>query len=40
MEAGNGTGQVRDVWHTMTTLSYEPVYKWINSMGVVTYPPA
>ncbi len=45
MEAGNGTGEVR-AWvavagamhgHPGTTLSYEPIYEWINGMGVVMY---
>jgi hypothetical protein len=45
MEAGNGTGQVR-TWvavagamhgHPGTTLSYEPIYEWINGMGVLMY---
>ena len=45
MEAGNGTGEVR-AWvavggamagHTATTLSYEPIYEWINGMGVISY---
>jgi hypothetical protein len=48
MEAGNGTGEVR-AWvavaaamrgHKMTTLSYEPIYEWINGMGVVSYSAA
>ncbi len=48
MEAGNGTGEVR-AWvavaaamrgHKMTTLSYEPIYEWINGMGVVSYSTA
>jgi hypothetical protein len=26
--------------HTMTTVSYQPIYEWINGMGVVTYSPA
>ncbi len=43
--AGNGTGEVR-AWvavagamhgHPGTTLSYEPIYEWINGMGVVLY---
>ena len=45
MQAGNGTGEVR-AWvavagamhgHPGTTLSYEPIYEWINGMGVVMY---
>ena len=45
MEAGNGTGEVR-AWVTVAgamrnykakTLSYEPIYEWINGMGVVHY---
>jgi aromatic ring-opening dioxygenase catalytic subunit (LigB family) len=44
-EAGNGTGEVR-AWvsvagamrgHKATALSYEPIYEWINGMGVVAY---
>jgi hypothetical protein len=44
-EAGNGTGEVR-AWvavagamegHTATALAYEPIYEWINGMGVVSY---
>jgi len=44
-EAGNGTGEVR-AWvavagamreYKATTLSYEPIYEWINGMGVVLY---
>ena len=44
-QAGNGTGEVR-AWvavagamhgHPGTTLSYEPIYEWINGMGVVMY---
>jgi len=43
MLEGNGTGEVR-AWvavagamhgHPGTTLAYEPVYEWINGMGVV-----
>ena len=43
--AGNGTGEVRS-WvavagamegHTATTLAYEPIYEWINGMGVISY---
>src|SRR6185437_1891959 len=42
MEAGNGTGEVRS-WvalagamrgHAATALVYEPIYEWINGMGV------
>jgi len=45
MEAGNGTGEVR-AWvavagamegHKATTLAYEPIYEWINGMGVTSY---
>ena len=45
MHAGNGTGEVR-AWvagagamegHTATTLAYEPIYEWINGMGVISY---
>jgi hypothetical protein len=45
MQAGNGTGEVR-AWvavagamhgHPGTTLAYEPIYEWINGMGVVMY---
>jgi hypothetical protein len=45
MEAGNGTGEVR-AWvavgaamrgSPMKTLAYEPIYEWINGMGVVSY---
>jgi hypothetical protein len=44
-EAGNGTGEVR-AWvavagamrgHKATALSYEPIYEWINGMGVISY---
>ena len=44
-QAGNGTGEVR-AWvavagamhgHPGTTLAYEPIYEWINGMGVVMY---
>jgi hypothetical protein len=44
MEAGNGTGEVRS-WvalagamrgHGAKALVYEPIYGWINGMGVVT----
>lgn len=47
-EAGNGTGEVR-AWvavagatrgRTATTLAYEPIYEWINGMGVVMYETA
>jgi hypothetical protein len=47
MEAGNGTGEVR-AWvavagamrdHKAVALSYEPVYEWINGMGVVVFEP-
>jgi hypothetical protein len=47
MEAGNGTGEVRS-WvalagamrgHAAKALVYEPIYEWINGMGVVTYDP-
>ena len=46
--AGNGTGEVR-AWvavagamqgHKATSLSYEPIYEWINGMGVIAYDPA
>jgi hypothetical protein len=45
--AGNGTGEVRS-WvalagamrgHAAKALVYEPIYEWINGMGVVTYDP-
>jgi aromatic ring-opening dioxygenase catalytic subunit (LigB family) len=45
MEAGNGTGEVR-AWIALAgamnsapgqVLAYEPVYEWINGMGVVLY---
>jgi aromatic ring-opening dioxygenase catalytic subunit (LigB family) len=48
MEAGNGTGEVR-AWVAVAgaargsrarTLAYEPIYEWINGMGVVLYEPA
>jgi len=48
MLAGNGTGEVR-AWVAVAgamrgqpgkTLSYEPVYEWINGMGVVAYNDA
>lgn len=44
-EAGNGTGEVRS-WvtvagamrgHGTKVLAYEPIYQWINGMGVVVY---
>jgi hypothetical protein len=44
-QAGNGTGQL-GAWVALacsirgrmfTTLSYEPIYEWINGMGVVIY---
>jgi aromatic ring-opening dioxygenase catalytic subunit (LigB family) len=44
-EAGNGTGEVR-AWvavagamrgHKATALAYEPIYEWINGMGVISY---
>jgi hypothetical protein len=44
-EAGNGTGEVR-AWvmvhgamrgHKAKALAYEPIYPWINGMGVVMY---
>jgi hypothetical protein len=47
MEAGNGTGEVR-AWVAVAgamqgtparTLAYEPIYEWINGMGVVLYQP-
>ena len=47
MEAGNGTGEVRS-WvalagamrgHAAKALVYEPIYEWINGMGVVTLRP-
>jgi hypothetical protein len=47
-EAGNGTGEVR-AWvavagaargSTAHTLAYEPIYEWINGMGVLLYEPA
>jgi hypothetical protein len=45
MEAGNGTGQLGALvavagsvrGRLFTTLSYEPIYEWINGMGVVIY---
>jgi aromatic ring-opening dioxygenase catalytic subunit (LigB family) len=45
LEAGNGTGEVR-AWvtvagamrgHPAHVLAYEPIYEWINGMGVVLY---
>jgi hypothetical protein len=48
MEAGNGTGEVR-AWvavagaargYKVKAMSYEPIYEWINGMGVVLYEPA
>jgi hypothetical protein len=45
MEAGNGTGEVR-AWVAVhaamgdkpaQVLNYEPIYEWINGMGVVVY---
>jgi Catalytic LigB subunit of aromatic ring-opening dioxygenase len=45
MEAGNGTGEIR-AWVALAgamngapgqVLAYEPVYEWINGMGVVLY---
>lgn len=45
--AGNGTGEVR-AWvmvagamagRGVTTLAYEPIYEWINGMGVVRHEP-
>jgi len=47
MQAGNGTGEL-GAWFAVagsmrgrlfTTLTYEPIYEWINGMGVVTYDP-
>ena len=44
-EAGNGTGEVR-AWVALAAamggapgqvLSYQPIYEWINGMGVVLY---
>jgi hypothetical protein len=46
-EAGNGTGEVR-AWVAVAgavrdgsarTLAYEPIYEWINGMGVVMFEP-
>ena len=45
MQAGNGTGQLGALvavagsmrGRLFTTLSYEPIYEWINGMGVVMY---
>ena len=48
MLAGNGTGEVRS-WVTVAaamrgykakSLAYEPIYEWINGMGVVLYEGA
>ena len=48
MVAGNGTGEVR-AWVAVagamqgakaTALNYEPIYEWINGMGVITYEPS
>jgi hypothetical protein len=48
MEAGNGTGEVR-AWvvvagamrgHRAKALAYEPIYEWINGMGVLVYQTA
>ena len=48
MEAGNGTGEVR-AWVVVAgamrgsrakALAYEPIYEWINGMGVVMYESA
>ena len=45
MVAGNGTGEVR-AWVAVagamegrpaTALAYEPIYEWINGMGVISY---
>lgn len=45
VQAGNGTGEL-GAWvavaasmrgRLFTTLSYEPIYEWINGMGVVMY---
>jgi aromatic ring-opening dioxygenase catalytic subunit (LigB family) len=47
IEAGNGTREVR-AWvavagamrdSTVRVLAYEPIYEWINGMGVVMYDP-
>ncbi|WP_425310739.1 hypothetical protein AADG42_18835 [Ammonicoccus fulvus] len=47
MKGGNGTGEVR-AWVAVagamkgaktTALSYEPIYEWINGMGVVLHEP-
>lgn len=47
-QAGNGTGEVR-AWIAVagamqgaraSTLAYEPIYEWINGMGVVLYDRA
>ena len=45
MEAGNGTGEVRAwvrwrrPWQGAgrSVLAYEPIYEWINGMGVVLH---
>lgn len=46
-KAGNGTGEVR-AWASVagamkgsktTALNYEPIYEWINGMGVVLHEP-
>lgn len=48
MQAGNGTGEVR-AWVMVagamagsqtTALNYEPIYEWINGMGVVLHAPS
>lgn len=47
MKGGNGTGEVR-AWVAVagamkgaktTALAYEPIYEWINGMGVVLHEP-
>lgn len=47
MQGGNGTGEVR-AWVAVagamkgsktTALAYEPIYEWINGMGVVIHEP-